>query len=275
MGLTRRSFRLSMIDFHNHILPNIDDGSSSLEMSLEMLENASKQGITDVVNTVHYQHPKLLGINISLDKIREEVDLIQIELDKNNIPIKIHYGAEVFFLPNLLDIIHNPLTTFSHGKYMLIEFQFHQIPDIQKQELFDLKMAGITPIIAHPERYKPVQENSEFLTNWLEAGCIIQVDAGSVLGTLGQGAKNISEKIIKNGWCHILGSDSHDNNRRNFCLKEAYELVYDWIGDRANKLIEDNPKAVIEGRPIKIEFEYESKKQANFYSLLKRRIGKM
>ena len=275
MGLTRRSFRLSMIDFHNHILPNIDDGSSSLEMSLEMLENASKQGITDVVNTVHYQHPKLLGINISLDKIREEVDLIQIELDKNNIPIKIHYGAEVFFLPNLLDIIHNPLTTFSHGKYMLIEFQFHQIPDIQKQELFDLKMAGITPIIAHPERYKPVQENSEFLTNWLEAGCIIQVDAGSVLGTLGQGAKNISEKIIKNGWCHILGSDSHDNNRRNFCLKEAYELVYDWIGDRANKLIKDNPKAVIEGRPIKIEFEYESKKQANFYSLLKRRIGKM
>ena len=275
MGLTRRSFRLSMIDFHNRILPNIDDGSSSLEMSLEMLENASKQGITDVVNTVHYQHPKLLGINISLDKIREEVDLIQIELDKNNIPIKIHYGAEVFFLPNLLDIIHNPLTTFSHGKYMLIEFQFHQIPDIQKQELFDLKMAGITPIIAHPERYKPVQENSEFLTNWLEAGCIIQVDAGSVLGTLGQGAKNISEKIIKNGWCHILGSDSHDNNRRNFCLKEAYELVYDWIGDRANKLIKDNPKAVIEGRPIKIEFEYESKKQANFYSLLKRRIGKM
>ena len=102
MGLTRRSCKLSMIDFHNHILPNIDDGSSSLEMSLEMLENASKQGITDVVNTVHYQHPKLQGINISLDKIRKEVDLIQAELDNKNIPIKIHYGAEVFFLPNLL-----------------------------------------------------------------------------------------------------------------------------------------------------------------------------
>ena len=59
MGLTRRSSRLTMIDFHNHILPNMDDGSSSLEMSLDMLENASKQGITDVVNTVHYQHPKV------------------------------------------------------------------------------------------------------------------------------------------------------------------------------------------------------------------------
>ena len=264
-----------MIDFHNHILPNMDDGSSSLEMSLEMLENASKQGITDVVNTVHYQHPKLIGIDISLDKIRKKVDLIQSALNKNKIPIKIHYGAEVFFLPNLLDIMHDPLTTFLNGKYMLIEFQPHQIPDIQKQELFDLKMAGITPIIAHPERYKPVQANSEFLTNWLEAGCVIQVDAGSVLGTLGKSAKNMSERIIKNGWCHILGSDSHNNNKRNFCLKEAYELVHEWIGDRANKLIEDHPKAVIEGRPITIEFEYESQKQTNFYSLLKSSISKM
>jgi len=264
-----------MIDLHNHILPKIDDGSLSLEMSLEMLNNASNQGITDVVNTVHYQHPKLLGINISLDKIREEVDVMQSELDNNNIPIKLHYGAEVFFLPNLLDIKDDPLATFLHGKYMLIEFQFHQIPDIQKQQLFDLKMAGVTPIIAHPERYKPVQENSDFITDWLEAGCLIQVDAGSLLGTLGRSSKIISEKIIKNGWCHILGSDSHDNSRRNFCLKDAYELAYGWIGDNADKLIKDNPKAVIEGNPITIEFEYESKKQTNFYSLLKSRIGKI
>ena len=49
---------LKMIDFHNHVLPNIDDGSKSLEMSLDMLSHAFKQGITDVVNTVHYQHLK-------------------------------------------------------------------------------------------------------------------------------------------------------------------------------------------------------------------------
>ena len=79
----------------------MDDGSSSLEMSLDMLENASKQGITDVVNTIHYQHPKLPGVDISLDNIREKVDVIQSALNKNGISIKIHYGAEVFFLPNL------------------------------------------------------------------------------------------------------------------------------------------------------------------------------
>ena len=273
MGLTRRSLRLIMIDFHNHIIPNIDDGSSSLEMSLGMLENASKQGITDVVNTIHYQHPKLPGVDISLDNIKEKVNDIQTALNKRGISIKIHYGAEVFFLPNLLDIIHNPLTTFLHGKYMLIEFQPHQIPDIQKQELFDLKMAGITPIIAHPERYKPVQANSEILTNWLEAGCIIQVDAGSPLGHFGPASQLASEKIIKNGWCQILGSDAHNNRKRDFCLRESVDMVRNWIGNRVEPMVYDNPLKVIKGKKIDIDFDYNEHKKQGFFSRIRERIG--
>ena len=188
-----------MIDFHNHVLPNIDDGSKSLEMSLTMLREAASQGITDVVNTVHYQHPKVETEDISFERIQKEVKTLQTELDNLDIPVKLHCGAEVFFLPNLLEIKDDPFVTFSHGKYMLIEFQVHQLPDIQKQELFDLKMAGIIPIIAHPERYIPVQEDISIVTNWLEAGCLIQVDAGSPLGFLGSDAKATSERIIKNG----------------------------------------------------------------------------
>ena len=90
-----------MFDFHNHVLPNVDDGSISLEMSLEMLHNAQNQGITDVVNTVHYQHPKFEGLNISYEKIRSELNALQNELKNENINITLHCGAEVFFLPNL------------------------------------------------------------------------------------------------------------------------------------------------------------------------------
>ena len=118
-----------MIDFHNHVLPNVDDGSESLDMSLAMLEHAAEQGITDVVNTVHYQHPKVETEDISYDRIQKEVDRLQKELDKNGIQITLHSGAEVFFLPNLLQIKDDPLSTFSHGKYMLIEFQVHQFPE--------------------------------------------------------------------------------------------------------------------------------------------------
>ena len=262
-----------MIDFHNHILPNVDDGSKSLEMSLSMLKKAAEQGITDVVNTVHYQHPKVETENISFNRIEKELKVIQEELNNNGIPVNLHCGAEVFFLPNLLKIKDDPLATFLHGKYMLIEFQVHQLPYIHKQELFDLKMAGVTPIIAHPERYNDVMKDISIVTEWLEAGCIIQVDAGSALGYLGSGAQKTSERIIKNGWCHILGSDSHNDRGRNFCLKEAVELVRNWIGDEVELLVNNNPEAVIKGKMIDIDFEYEPRKQSNLFSRIIDRIG--
>ena len=94
-----------------------------------MLTHAADQGITDVVNTVHYQHPKVETEDISYNRIQSEVQQLQQELDKNDIQIKLHCGAEVFFLPNLIQIKDDPLSTFNHGKYMLIEFQVHQLPD--------------------------------------------------------------------------------------------------------------------------------------------------
>ena len=261
-----------MIDFHNHILPNVDDGSESLEMSLIMLKEAAEQGITDVVNTVHYQHPKVDGKNISFELINKRLEDLQSILQNHEIPVKLHCGAEVFFLPNLLKLKDDPLATFSHGKYMLLEFQVHQLPDIHKKELFNLKMAGVTPVIAHPERYSPVMENISIVTNWLEAGCVIQVDAGSTLGLLGSGAQKASERIIKNGWCQILGSDSHDDRKRNFCLKEAKELVKSWIGDEVDILVKNNPEAVIKGLPIDTDFEYEPEKKSNFFARIIDRI---
>ncbi|MBT3180344.1 MAG: hypothetical protein HOB40_05815 [Candidatus Marinimicrobia bacterium] len=262
-----------MIDFHNHVLPNVDDGSKSLDMSLSMLRYAAEQGITDVVNTVHFQHPKVETDDISIKRIQREVEQLQTELDKNGIEIHLHSGAEVFFLPNLLQIKNNHLATFSHGKYMLIEFQAHQIPDIQKQQLFELKMAGVTPIIAHPERYKPVQENINFVTDWLEAGCIIQVDAGSPLGYLGKNAQKTSEIIIKNGWCQILGSDAHHDRHRNFCLKECVDLIQNWGNYLVDDMVNKNPKAVILGEPIFVNVEYEQVEPSNIFSRIKSKIG--
>ena len=254
-------------------MPNVDDGSHSLEMSLFMLMHAAEQGITDVVNTVHYQHPKVETQDISLKRIQKEIKTLQIELDNNKIPITLHYGAEVFFLPNLIEITEDPLTTFIHGKYMLIEFQVHQLPEIQKQQLFDLKMAGVTPIIAHPERYKMVQEDINIVAEWLGAGCLIQVDAGSPLGYLGSASQVVSERIIKNGWCQILGSDAHDDQRRNFCLMESLGKVRDWIGSEADLMVNEHPRAVLAGEPIIIDNEPIPQEIPNVWSRLKQRLN--
>ena len=242
-----------MIDFHNHILPKIDDGSKSLNMSIEMLREAHAQGITDVVNTVHFQHPKFEGKEISFKLIQNKTSMLQNELKKRRIPIKIHVGAEVFYLPNLLSLKDNPLTTFGNGKYMLIEFQTNHIPDKHRETLFNLKMKGVTPIIAHPERYHSVQKDINLVYDWLNAGCIIQVDAGSLLGLMGKSALKASQVILKQNWCQIIGSDAHDNKKRNFVLNDGLNISKKLIGNVANNYVNSYPKAIIEGKPIKIE----------------------
>ena len=252
-----------MIDFHNHILPNQDDGSNSLEVSLSMLKHAANQGITDVVNTVHFQHPKVELLEINNSKISLAIRCLQEELDKRKIPITLHFGAEVFFLPNLLEIINNPLVTFGKRTYILMECN-----------VYDLKIQGVTPIIAHPVRYKQVQENIFLVYEWLNSGCLIQVDAGSLIGTLGKKSKVAAEKIINNQWCQILGSDAHDNMKRNFCLKEAYEIVRKMVGENyAKPLVYNNPRLVIEGKSIDVDFEPIELEPETFWQKLAKRIN--
>jgi len=257
-----------MIDFHNHILPNIDDGSKSEDISLDMLSFAEDQGITEVVNTVHFQHPKMENKSISYKIIKKKTESLQYLLDQNKINIKLHFGSEVFFSSNLVSIKSDPLATIGNGKYMLIEFPLIQVPEVQKKYLFELKLSGVTPIIAHPERYLTVQEDYSLITKWLESGCLIQVDAGSILGKVGKKSKVVAERIIKNGWCQIIGSDSHDNNNRNFCLKEAYEYACQWIGNDEVEIFKENPKKILEGTPIQVDFEYDETGKTFFNKII-------
>ena len=124
-----------MIDIHNHILPNVDDGSKSLDMSINMMKHAFKQGVTEVVNTTHFQHPLFLDIDHSIERIESIKTALQKKLYENDIFIKIHLGYEVYYFENLLKIIKQPLVTMGNGKYILIEFTPHNIPLSQKQTL--------------------------------------------------------------------------------------------------------------------------------------------
>ena len=262
-----------MIDFHNHILPNIDDGSSSIEVSLEMLKFAERQGITDVVNTVHYKHPKMIGKEVTFEEVNKKLEELQLLLNEKNIKIKLHLGAETFFYENLVELYDDKLATFSNGKYILIEFLTNLLPKNQKEVLFELKMKGITPIIAHPERYTAVQQNINIVADWLESGCLIQIDAGSPIGLMGKKAKMASEIIIKNKWCQIIGSDAHDNKNRNFCIKNSLKYISLLIGDEANKLVNDNPRSVILGNEIDVSVNYENLYKKSVFNSIKEKLG--
>ena len=261
-----------MIDLHNHIIPGLDDGSKTLEMSLEMLRCAAGQGITDVVNTVHFQTSRLDGITFEYKLVKSKIKELQDELNKEEIPIKLHFSAEVFYLPNLLRLKDNPLLTFGHGKYMLVEFPFDQVPNGCHEVFFQLKMAGVTPILAHPERIKPIQKDLSIVRKFIRGGCVIQVDAGSVTGSLGSASEIAALEIIKQGACHLIGSDVHDDRRRNFLLADALKITTNFLGDRAMDLVMKNPRKILEGKYIETHIDSPVEKNDRFFDKLRRRI---
>ena len=221
-----------------------------------MLRTAAMQGITDVVNTIHYQHPKMDEFVIKNEELRIKIKELQSEVDKAGIPIKLHQGAEVFYLPNLVEIAKDPVTTIGNGKYMLVEFQLHQLPEGYRDVLFNLVMSGVTPIIAHPERYQPIQRNIDIIRDLIQAGCLIQIDGGSLTGSLGQSAKKAAVDILQQGLCHLIGSDAHDDRRRNFCLMEAVDIGRGLIGDYLDTIVRDNPVKLLNGETIDTEIAF-------------------
>ena len=236
-----------MIDFHNHVIPNLDDGSKSIEMSLNMLKEAQKQGITDVINTVHYQHPKMENKNTSYNFIIDEIKKLQDIMNDNNINIKLHAASEVFFKFNLTEILDNPITTFGDGKYMLIEFQRLHFPQGYENELFKLQLKNITPIMAHPERYRGIQQDINLAKKWIERGYLIQIDCASITGGFGVKTKESAIKLLQNGLCHFIGSDAHNDKRRNFCLEQAFLELGKYINSDSILIIKNNSKKILNG----------------------------
>ena len=262
-----------MIDFHNHILPDVDDGPKTIEESLMMLSVAADQGITDIINTVHFQHPKMDQKNVEIKFLRSKVNELQKLINHRKLNIKIHLTAEVFYLPNLSKILDNSLVTIGNGKYMLIEFSANIFPFGYEDESFDLQSKGITPIIAHPERYRFIQKDINILESWIDRGYILQIDAGSILGHFGEKIKKITIKMINNGFIHLIGSDAHNNKKRNFCLLEAYSYLKNSMSENLVDELKENAFNVLNGHKISLIVKGNNKNKFSFLDIIKSKLS--
>ena len=262
-----------MIDFHNHILHDVDDGPKSIDISIDMIREASRQGVTDIVNTVHFQHPKMYNKNVSLDFLNNKKKELEKILNDENININIHLSAEVFYLPNLVEISDNPITTIGNKKYMLIEFTSNIFPKNYEKEFYDLQMSGITPIIAHPERYRFIAENLDILKEWIDKDYVIQVDCGSILGHFGIKTKIIAEKMIENSFVHLIGSDAHNNKKRNFCIMQAYNLIEEKTSSDYVSILKSNVDKILIGEKVDmmdLPYLKENKVFINYINIIKK-----
>ncbi len=236
-----------MIDLHSHILPNIDDGAKDDQAALEMAKQAVAHGIRIVAATPHY-------LNLSWEFIQQKTAEFNSLLDQNQIDLEVVSGAELFVDPNIINMEKELIPTYNAtGKYALIEFPMLELPVYTDDVLFSLKVKGITPIIAHPERYRAVIENPNKVIDWIDAGCLIQMNSGSLIGTFGKKIKQVSEIMIQNRMVHFIASDAHSTGQRGFHLNKCVETCKRLIAEKdVDKLVKINPSLVIAGEPIDI-----------------------
>lgn len=235
-----------MIDIHSHILPELDDGSRSLDESVAMLRQAAAAGTTDIVASPHANQNYVFDPHVVERKIGE------LQAAVGDTP-RIHYGCDFHLtLENIDDALRSPdKYSIDHRGYLLVEFSDFLIPKTTDQLFARMMHVGLRPIVTHPERNQLLQRRLPELEAWVAQGAHLQVTAASLLGRFGREAKEFSHELMGRGLVHFLASDAHDTKHRTTDLREAREYADRSFGPEAGlRLFEENPRSVLAGAPL-------------------------
>ena len=236
-----------MIDLHCHLLPGIDDGPQTLEESIELCRIAVADGVTHAIVTPHIHPGRWENTRQSIE---QDCENLQSELLKNNIPLQLGFAAEVRLTDQIMQQVDNNEIPF-YGEVdgyniMLLEFPHgHIIPGSDKLVAWLMKH-NIRPLIAHPERNKQVMKDIELLQPFIEAGCWLQLTAGSVTGSFGEQAQKIAHQLLQDDAVAVLASDGHNARARQPGLKQAFNAIAGQYGaERARRLTLHTPAVIV------------------------------
>lgn len=235
-----------MIDLHLHILPGIDDGSSSLEESVRMAKRLSELGFKGAFCTSHYiaDSPQAAD-NQTKNCLREK---LQAELDKAGIKLKLLPGNEIYIDPKMVDYLTKgkasclggELSSKKKHQHVLFELPFYAEVSYLRDIIFELKAKGLVPVLAHPERYLFIQKNKETVFELKKLGVKLQSNYGSIVGQYGGKAKKIMKFLLKNRLVSYLGTDIHRAEGSLFLkFEKAEKKIIKLIGEpEYRKIIE-------------------------------------
>lgn len=237
-----------MIDLHSHILPGIDDGSRSLEMSLEMARMAVDDGITMMACTPHIYPGLYMNDTAGIIAAR---NALQEALDEEGIPLQLTIGADVHLVPGLLQNLRAGIVPcLHHTRYLLLEPSHHVAPPHFQESVFNLVAAGYVPVITHPERLTWVDDSYGVFRDLVRQGAWMQVTAASLTGLFGKSAKYWGERFVDEGLTHILATDAHSSRRRTPLMAEAREIAQRMLGrEEADRMVRGRQEQMLRNDP--------------------------
>ncbi len=238
-----------MIDIHHHLLPGLDDGSVSEANSIEMARMAVDDGITHVVCTPHANH----HYGYEPEVVADRIAALERVLARESIALKLGRGADFHLTyDNIQSALGDPARYSINGLgYLMVEIPDYGFPQGLTETFYKMQLAGLTPVLTHPERNPTLQQDPNPLIEWLRGGLLVQVTAGSVLGHMGRASKRMAHDLLHKRWVHFLATDAHNTTSRPPRMQAAQDEVAKRYGvEYAHLLCVSNPLAAFQGKPL-------------------------
>lgn len=240
---------LYFTDIHCHLLPGIDDGAANCEAALAMARMATGDGIATIVTTPHQLGNFACN---SGDQIRRLCREFQEVLNEQGIPLRVLPGADVRIEPDLVRRIlsGDVVTLADRRRHVLLELP-HEVYLPLDRLLGELAGAGIVGILSHPERNQGILAQPRVLEHLVANGCLLQVTAGSLVGTFGPQIQAFSEWMVSEGLVHFVATDAHSPTARRPLVQRAFQRVAQLAGKKlAIELCATNPARVAAGQSV-------------------------
>jgi protein-tyrosine phosphatase len=256
-----------VIDIHHHCLPGVDDGPRDLEQAVDLCRLAAADGIETIIATPHVLRGRWQNTSRAL--LEEKLAELQAALGGSP---RLVLGSEYYFAHDMNESLQNgSIVPLAGSRYVLVELASHAVPPMLEQPLYQARLGGWTPVIAHPERNLVFQSKPELLASLVANGTKTQITAGSLLGDFGHDARDCASDWIRRGMVHFVASDAHNRVKRPPRMTDAAEVVRELAGDDvADALTRRNPAAVLENHGLEYDPELKTRKKRGVLDRLAR-----
>lgn len=243
-----------MIDLHSHILHDFDDGARTLGDAVELARIAVADGVSVMAATPHAASAVNADFTrYSVALLNERLATLRAALTEAAIPLEIVAGTELYGEPGLLERLHaGDLLPYGEARAVLLEFPLAIALKSAEQIIFALQLGGYRVVIAHPERYRFVQDDPNSLVSLVERGALMQLTADALLGNQGERMRRLSEQLLTHGLIQLIATDAHGPHlERMPNLGAARRRAAALLGTAAaDALTRDLPAAILADGPI-------------------------
>lgn len=243
-----------MIDIHSHIVFDVDDGPKTIEDSRALLEESYRQGVRTIISTSHRRKGMFETPEAKIEENFKQVQELAKEIADD---LTVLYGAEIYYTSDILDKLEQEkIPRLADSQYALIEFSMITPYKEIHTALSNVLRLGVTPVVAHIERYHCLENDEKKVRDLINMGCYTQINSSSVLkpklfGDTYKFMKKRAQFFLEKDLVHFVASDMHNLDPRPPYMQEAYQIISKKYGEsHAEQLFRNNQELLLRSEYI-------------------------